>query len=112
MTDYLSSYDGLHRKDWDGSSLRAGPVGSSPTFLPSRWGALLGVDRGSLLNSDQYLASFFEGQVTVASGHDSTLLHFFASELSSFPGRNTSCCDFKQLFPRLAGVALHYGTGE
>ena len=40
-----------------------------------------------------YLASFFEDQVTVASGHDSTFLHFFASELSSFLGRNASCCD-------------------
>ena len=57
------------------------------------------------------LASFFEGQVMVASGHDSTFLHFFASELSSFLGRNASCCDFKQLIPRLAGVALHGGTG-
>ena len=58
-----------------------------------------------------YLASFFEGQVTVASGHDSTFLHFFASELSSFLGRNASCCDSKQLFPRLAGDTLHGGTG-
>ena len=58
-----------------------------------------------------YLASFFEGQVTVAFGHDRTFLHFFASELSSFLGRNASCCDFKQLFPRLAGVALQGGTG-
>ena len=31
--------------------------------------------------------------------------------LSSFLGRNASCCDFKQLFPGLAGVALHCGTG-
>ena len=59
-----------------------------------------------------YLVSFFEGQVTVASGHDSTFLHFFASELSSFLGRNASCCDFKRLFPPLAGVALHGGTGD
>ena len=58
-----------------------------------------------------YLASFFEGQVTVASGHDSTFLHFVALELSSFLGRNASCCDFKQLFLRLAGVALRGGTG-
>ena len=58
-----------------------------------------------------YLASFFEGQVTVASGHDSTFLHFFASELSSFLGRNASYCDFIQLFRWLAGVALHGGAG-
>ena len=32
--------------------------------------------------------------------------------VSSLLGRNASCCDFKQLFPRLAGVALHGGTGE
>ena len=50
--------------------------------------------------------------MTLASGHDSTHLHFFASELASFPGRNTSCCDFKQLFLRLLGVALHVGTGD
>ena len=31
--------------------------------------------------------------------------------VSSLLGRNASCCDFKQLFPRLAGVALHGGTG-
>ena len=31
--------------------------------------------------------------------------------VSSFLGRNASCCDFKQLFPRLAGVAPHCGTG-
>ena len=49
--------------------------------------------------------------MTVASGHDSTFLDFFASELSSSLGRNASCCDFKQLFPQLAGVALHGGTG-
>ena len=30
--------------------------------------------------------------------------------VSSILGRNASCCDFKQLFPRLAGVALHGGT--
>ena len=29
----------------------------------------------------------------------------------SFLGRNASYCDFKQLFPGLAGVALHCGTG-
>ena len=29
-----------------------------------------------------------------------------------FFGRNASCCDFKQLFPRLAGDALHGETGE
>ena len=33
-------------------------------------------------------------------------------KVSSFLGRNASCCDFKQLFPGLAGVALHGGTGE
>ena len=49
--------------------------------------------------------------MTVDSGHDGTFLHFFASELSSFLGRNASCCDSKQLFPRLAGVALHGETG-
>ena len=32
--------------------------------------------------------------------------------VSSLLGRNVSCCDFKQLFPRLACVALHGGTGE
>ena len=57
------------------------------------------------------LASFFEGQVTVASGHDSTFLHFFESELSSFLGHNASCCDFNQLCPRLADVALQVETG-
>ena len=31
--------------------------------------------------------------------------------VSPLLGRNASCCDFKQLFPRLAGVALHCGTG-
>ena len=58
-----------------------------------------------------YLASFFESQVAVASGHDCTFLHFFASELSSFLGRNASCRDFKRLFPRHAGVTLHGGRG-
>ena len=32
--------------------------------------------------------------------------------VSSLLGRNASCCDFKQLFPGLAGVAPHCGTGE
>ena len=32
--------------------------------------------------------------------------------VSSLLGRNASCCDFKQLFPRLAGVALLGGTGD
>ena len=32
--------------------------------------------------------------------------------VSSFLGRNASYCDFKQLFPRLAGVALLGGTRE
>ena len=32
--------------------------------------------------------------------------------VSSLLGRNASCRDFKQLFPRLAGVAFHGGTGE
>ena len=50
--------------------------------------------------------------MTVASGHDSTFLHFFASELLLFFGRNASCRDLKQLFPRLVGVAFHGGTGE
>ena len=49
--------------------------------------------------------------MTVTSSHDNTILHFFASELSSFLGRNASRFDFKQLFPRLAGVALDSGTG-
>ena len=31
--------------------------------------------------------------------------------VSSLLGRNASRCDFKQLFPRLAGVALHGETG-
>ena len=31
--------------------------------------------------------------------------------VSSLLGRNASCCDSKQLFPRLASVALHGGTG-
>ena len=31
--------------------------------------------------------------------------------VSSLLGRNASCCDSKQLFQRLAGVALHGGTG-
>ena len=31
--------------------------------------------------------------------------------VSSLLGHNASCCDFKQLFPRLACVALHGGTG-
>ena len=50
--DGKATSDDLHRKDWDGSSLRAGPDGSSPTVLPSRKGALLDVDSGSALNSD------------------------------------------------------------
>ena len=32
--------------------------------------------------------------------------------VSSLLGRNASCCDFKQLFPRLAIVALHGETAE
>ena len=32
--------------------------------------------------------------------------------VSSFLGCNASCCDFKQLFPGLAGVAPHCGTGD
>ena len=32
--------------------------------------------------------------------------------VSSLLGRNASCGDFTQLFPRLAGVALHGGTGN
>ena len=32
--------------------------------------------------------------------------------VSPLLGRNVSCCDFKQLFPRLAGAALHGGTGD
>ena len=58
------------------------------------------------------LESFLIGQMTVISGHDSTFFHFFAPELASFPGHNASCCDFKQLFPRIAGVALHVRTRE
>ena len=46
--------DDLHRKDWDGSSPQAGPGGSSPTVLPSRRGALLDVDRRSILDADQH----------------------------------------------------------
>ena len=44
--DGKATSDDLHRKDWDGSSPQAGPGGSSPTFLPSRRGAFLDVDRG------------------------------------------------------------------
>ena len=36
--DGKATSDDLHRKDWDGSSQRAGPGGSSPTVLTSRRG--------------------------------------------------------------------------
>ena len=52
--DGKATSDDLHRKDWDGSSPQAGPGGSSPTVLPSRRGAILDVDRGSLLDADQH----------------------------------------------------------
>ena len=61
--DGKATSDDLHRKDWDGSSLRAGPGGSSPTVLPTRRGALLDVDEGSLLDADQ---QFHECKKTVA----------------------------------------------
>ena len=54
--DGKATSDDLHRRDWDGSFLRVGPGGSSPTVLPSRRGALLDVDRGSLLDADQQIA--------------------------------------------------------
>ena len=45
--------------------------------------------------------------------------HLFSSKpvarprmrMSSLLGRNASCCDFEQLFPKLAGVAILCGTG-
>ena len=60
-----------------------------------------------------HLDEIAEGQVTVVSDHNSSIfLHFFALELSSFSGQNVSCCDFKQLYQRLAGVAVQIETGD
>ena len=43
------------------------------------------------------MVSFFEDQVTVASGHDSMFLHFSALDLPSFLGRSVISREFKRL---------------
>ena len=52
--DGKATCDDLHRMNWDGSSPRAGPGGSSPTVVPSRRGHYwTSIGGGSLLDADQ-----------------------------------------------------------